>query len=255
VNLATAEGVATITLSAPWRSNALDPAMLTRLAELVEGLADDVRVVLLRGDGERSFTTGYYLPALVEELDQGPSVNDYRNHPMERALRAIEGCPVPTVAVVQGHAYGAGCEVALACDMRVGAEEARLCMPPAKLGILYSATGLRRLLELVGPSLAKELIYTADVVEAPRALALGLLNRVVPKPALESTAAELAAQIAANDALSIRYTKRIFAEVLGPGPFDEDTLDEVARWRAECFQRPELKARVERLLDRKRPGT
>ena len=245
-----ADGVLTLTLSAPWRSNALDPSMLTAVAEAIESLPDTTRAVVLRGDGERSFSTGYFLPALLEELEQGPSVNDYRTHPLERALTAIETCPVPTLAVLQGHAYGAGCELALACDLRLGSDQARLCLPPTKLGILYSATGLRRLLLLVGPSLAKELVYTAAVVDAERAQALGLLNRVAPAEDLAAAADDFVAQIAANDALSIRYTKRIFEEVLGPTPLGEAALDEVATWRAECFQRPELKERVRKILKR-----
>ena len=245
-----AEGVLTLTLSAPWRSNALDPAMLTALAEALEALPAPTRVVVLRGEGQRSFSTGYFLPALLAELEQGPSVTDYRSHPLERALRAIEACPVPTVAVIQGHAYGAGCELALACDLRLGSETARLCLPPTRLGILYSATGLRRLLLLVGPSIAKELLYTAAVVDAERARALTLLNRVVPAEALEAATAELVGQIAANDALSIRYTKRIFEEVLSPVALSEAELDEVATWRTECFQRPELEARVRAILER-----
>ena len=122
---ADADGVLTLTLSAPWRSNALDPAMLTALAEALEALPAATRAVVLRGDGERSFSTGYFLPALLDELEQGPSVNDYRTHPLERALTAIETCPVPTLAVIQGHAYGAGCELALACDLRLGSEIGR----------------------------------------------------------------------------------------------------------------------------------
>jgi enoyl-CoA hydratase/carnithine racemase len=252
VHLEIVDHVARVTLHAPWRANALDTDMLTRLEERLRGLPDEVRVVLLCGAGARSFSTGYWIPTLVEELEQGPSVNDYRDHPLERALRAIEETPVPTIAVVGGNAFGSGCELALACDIRLGAEEARLCMPPARLGILYSATGLRRLVQLVGLSVAKELIFTAEVVDGHRALSLGLVNRLVPRAALPALAQAMAAQIAANDPLSIRHHKTLFGRYLAPPPYSEEDLRRVAELRLECFGSDGFKARSRALIE-KRP--
>ena len=145
ITVSAADGGATVTLTATDRGNSLDAAMLSRRADVRTELAGDLdlRVVLLCGAGPRSFSTGYHVPSLLAELAEGQSVSDFENHPLERALRALEAVPVPTVAVVGGNAYGAGCELALTCDLRVAAEEARLCMPPAKLGVLYSATGIR----------------------------------------------------------------------------------------------------------------
>lgn len=238
--------VATLTLAAPWRGNALDGDMLARLEALLAGLGD-ARVVLLRGAGERAFSTGYHVPSLLAELDQGPSVSDFEGHPLERALRALEAVPVPTIALVQGNAYGAGCELALACDLRLAADDARLCMPPAKLGVLYSATGMRRLLELVGPSVGKELLFTAEPVDAARALSLGLVNRVVPKAEAAAAAAALAATIAGNAPLSLRHTKTIFRRFLAPAPLTPDVLAEVAAMRDECFRSDDFRARARAL--------
>ena len=242
------EGICRLTLSAPWRGNALDPGMLSRLEALLLNLPADARVVVLEGAGGRSFCTGYHLPTLAAEVEAGPSVTDFENHPLERALRALEGCPLPTLAVVGGHAFGGGCELALACDLRLAAREARLCMPPARLGILYSATGLARLLALVGPAVAKELIYTGEPVEAERALALGLVNRVVPRDELAEAAAGLAAQIAANEPLSLRHHKTLFDRYLAPPPLSEAALREVARLRQECFASPGFRERMSRAL-------
>ncbi|MBX3471236.1 MAG: enoyl-CoA hydratase/isomerase family protein [Planctomycetes bacterium] len=253
VRLTTTEQVATVVLDAPARGNALDAAMLERLEELLRGLDPDVRVVLVRGAGERAFSTGYHVPSLLAELEQGPSVSDFDGHPLERALRALEAVPVPTVALVRGNAYGAGCELALACDLRLAADDARLCMPPAKLGVLYSATGMRRLLELCGPALAKELLFTGDVIDAGRALALGLVNRVVPAADLEQAGQALAATIRANAPLSLRHTKTIFARHLAPPPLDAAALADVARLRDECFRSAEFQARSRALGRRATP--
>lgn len=250
VHLTVEDQVATVVLDAPDRGNSLDAAMLARLEELLRTLDPGVRVVLVRGRGERAFSTGYHVPSLLAELAQGPSVSDFEAHPLERALRALEEVPVPTIAVVHGNAYGAGCEVALACDLRLAADDARLCMPPAKLGVLYSATGMRRLIELCGPAVAKELLFTGEPVDAPRALAHGLLNRVVPKADLDPLARAMAATIRGNAPLSIRHTKTIFSRWLAPPALDAATLAQVARLRDECFRSPEFQERSKALARR-----
>lgn len=247
VRLTLADQVATLVIDAPARGNSLDAAMLERVEALLAGLDPSVRVVLVRGEGTRAFSTGYHVPSLLAELDQGPSVSDFERHPLERALRALEQVPVPTIAVVHGNAYGAGCELALACDLRLAADDARLCMPPARLGVLYSATGMRRLIELCGPAAAKELLFTGDVVDAGRALSLGLLNRVVPGAELDASAAAMAATIRQNAPLSIRHTKTIFQRYLVPPALDPAALEAVALLRDECFRSADFKARARAL--------
>jgi enoyl-CoA hydratase/carnithine racemase len=249
------ERVLLLTLSAPERGNAVDREMLGGLerelldvARRVEGgdLAAP-RAVLLRGQGEKSFCTGYDIAELVRELGEGPSVTDEASHPLEKALRALDECPVPTIALVHGNAYGAGCELASACDLRVAAEDARFCMPPAKLGVLYSASGLRRLAELVGVAAAKEMFFTADPVPAARALSLGLANRVVPKADATNDAQGLAAKIARNAPLSVRGTKTILRR-LRPAPLEPAVLLEIARLREECFRSRDFAAAAQAFL-------
>ncbi len=247
VRLTTTGPVATLVLDAPDRGNSLDQDMLASVEAALAALDPGVRVVLVRGAGDRAFSTGYHVPSLLAELEAGPSVSDFEGHPLERALRALEAVPVPTIAVVHGNAYGAGCELALACDLRLAADDARLCMPPAKLGVLYSATGMRRLVELCGPAAAKELLFTGDVVDASRALALGLVNRVVAKAALDEAALAMATTICRNAPLSIRHTKTIFGRWLAPPPLDAATLAEVARLRDECFRSDDFRQRSQAL--------
>jgi len=251
VRLERGGALATLVIDAPERGNSLDAdllsqleAHLTTLAAEVEVEGCELRAVVLRGAGPRGFSTGYHLPSLLAELEVGPSVSDFRDHPLERALRALEELPLPSVAVIQGNAYGAGCELALACDLRIASERAKLCMPPAKLGVLYSATGMRRLLELVGPAITRELLFTACVVDSERALSLGLLNRVVPHEALEAEVGAVCAQISANSALSIRHTKTILRRFLAAQNLEAAELSEIARLRQECFDSEDFAART-----------
>jgi len=244
-----------LTLSAPERGNSVDRSMLGALEEQLTALTRRIeareiaapRVVLLRGAGERSFCTGYNIEELVRELGEGPSVNDEAQHPLERALRALDECPAPTLALVHGNAYGAGCELASACDLRVAADDARFCMPPAKLGVLYSASGTRRLIELVGVAATKEMFFTAEPVAAARALALGLANRVVPKAEATAEAEKLAATIAKNAPLSVRGTKTIVRR-LRPPPLDAATVLEIAKLREECFRSQDFAAATQAFL-------
>jgi enoyl-CoA hydratase/carnithine racemase len=240
---------ATLVIDAPERGNSLDAELLSQLEGHLTSLArepGEARVVVLRGAGPRGFSTGYHLPSLLAELEVGPSVSDFRDHPLERALRALEELPLPSVAVIQGNAYGAGCELALACDLRIASERAKLCMPPAKLGVLYSATGMRRLIELVGPAITRELLFTACVVESGRALALGLLNRVVPHEQLEEEASSVCEQIATNSALSIRHTKTILRRFLATAELTPEELSVIARLRQECFDSEDFASRTAR---------
>lgn len=253
IRLDVVDSIATVTLDAPGRGNSLDAAMLEGLEATLVGLDPQVRVVLLEGAGTRSFSTGYHVPSLLAELSAGQSVSDFANHPLERALRALEAVAVPTLAVVQGNAYGAGCELALACDIRLAAEEARFCMPPARLGVLYSATGIRRLLELIGPARTRELLFTAQPVAGPRALAMGLVNHLTPRAELPALARSMAATIAGNAPLSIRHTKAILSGFLSPPELSQEALAIVAQMREECFRSPDFLARTQRLAGKSDP--
>ncbi|MEZ6183431.1 MAG: enoyl-CoA hydratase/isomerase family protein [Planctomycetota bacterium] len=235
-----------ITIAAPERGNSLDVPLLDGLTQAFREVEPDVRAVLLTGAGSRHFCTGYHLPTLLAELDQGPSVVDDENHPLEQALRALDAIAVPTIAVIQGPAYGAGCELALTCDLRLAATGASLCMPPTKLGILYSYTGLRRLVRLVGGAQAKRLIYTAAPVGAEEALRLGLVTGLAAPESLLADAQALAEAIAANSARAVADHKTLFRWIEEGRPYPE-VQDEVRRLRAECFASPELAERVARL--------
>lgn len=244
------EGVVTVVVDAPARGNSLDPALLTELEAALRDLPAGARVVVLRGAGQRHFSTGYHLPSLMDELARGPSVVDFDHHPLERALRALDEVPVPTLAVLHGDAYGAGCELALTCDLRLCAHEARLCMPPARLGILYSATGMRRLLGLVGPAVTRELLFTAEAVDGLRAHELGLVNRSVPRAELDELAARTVERIAAGAPLALRHTKTVLRRFLEPPELDAAALRLVAALREECFRSDEFQQRARAALER-----
>jgi enoyl-CoA hydratase/carnithine racemase len=205
-----ADGVARLTISNPAKRNALDRGVLDGLAELLPAVA--ARCVVLTGEGD-VFSAGYDIGNLSAE-HLAEEAAELLTHPFEAALAALDAVPVPVVAALGGHAFGGGLELALACDLRVCAPGARLGMPPARLGVVYSHTGLRRFVDAVGSARTRELFLTARPVDARQALAWGLVNEVVEDVAERSLA--LATEIAALSPLSLQGNKRVLNALIPP---------------------------------------
>jgi enoyl-CoA hydratase/carnithine racemase len=175
-------------------------------------------------------------------------------HPFTAALDALDACPVPTVAALPGHTIGGGLELALACDLRVAADGIRLGMPPAKLGLVYSHTGLRRFLEAIGAPRTRELFLLGRNIDARTALQWGLVNAVVLPSDLEEEALARAEELAANAPLSVRGNKRVIRELLRAGTdLDPDVERELIELRRACFHSEDLREGV-RAFAEKRPA-
>lgn len=196
------EGLRLLTLSNPARRNALDDGLVARLEEELARAPGEARVLLIRGAGE-TFCSGYDLGKLGGPGEGGQLPDDN----LVACLQRLEACPVPTVALVRGAAFGAGFDLAASCDFRVGSEEATFCMPPARLGIVYSPEGLARATRLVGLARAKSLFLTGRRLGAPEALAWGLLDECHPAPEVEARALELCRTLAAQAPLAVAGMK------------------------------------------------
>jgi enoyl-CoA hydratase/carnithine racemase len=205
-----AAGVVRLTISNPAKRNALDRPILEGLAATLPGL--DARCIVLTGAGG-VFSAGYDIGDLSPER-LAEEAAELLTHPFEAALAALDAVEVPLVAALGGHAFGGGLELALACDLRVCAAGAKLGMPPARLGVVYSHTGLRRFVDAIGAARTRELFLTARPVDAGEALAWGLVNEVVDDAAARGV--ELAAEIAALSPLSVRGNKRVLRALIPP---------------------------------------
>jgi enoyl-CoA hydratase/carnithine racemase len=204
VHLEVAEGVGTIRLDRP-PMNALDIATQDRLGELAAEVTerDDVRAVILYG-GEKVFAAGADIKEM-ELLDHAGMVR--RSRPLQEAFTAVARIPKPVVAAVTGYALGGGCELALCADHRIAADNARLGQPEILLGLIPGAGGTQRLSRLVGPSKAKDLIFTGRMVKADEALRIGLVDLVVPAADVYERARAWAARLAKGPALALRAAK------------------------------------------------
>ena len=212
-----AEAVARLTIDNPERRNALDHEILDALAETLPQLDRGIesRCVLITG-APPVFSAGYDIATIPSETFERDA-EALVAHPFHAAMEAIAKHPWPTVAAINGHCLGGGLELAITCDLRICAAGAKLGMPPAKLGLIYGHTGLRRFLDTIGLARTKELFMTGRNYEAARAEQLGLVHEVVESDRLETEAVELAAAIAGNAPLSVRGNKQAI-ELLNASP-------------------------------------
>ena len=206
--------VAVLTLNRPDRLNAMSPPMLDALLEALPRLADDpeVGVVVLTGAG-RGFCAGGDVKAMAEGREFGGTTLEEKAQALRSRMevsRWLHEMPKPTIAMVRGAAAGAGLSLALACDLRVASDSARFATAFARVGYSGDFGGSWFLTQLVGTAKARELYFTADIVDAQQALALGIVNRVVPDVRLEDETMALAARLARGPRIAYRYMKRNF---------------------------------------------
>ena len=204
VRLSVADGIGTITLDRP-PMNALNVVIQEELREAATVFSTDeqVKAVIVYG-GEKVFAAG----ADIKEMGEMSYVDmSARATRLSSAFDSIARIPKPTVAAITGYALGGGCELALACDWRIAADDAKLGQPEIKLGIIPGAGGTQRLPRLIGPAKAKEIIMTGRMVDAAEALAIGLVDKVVPAASVYTAAVAMMAQYAAGPAAALRAAK------------------------------------------------
>ena len=245
-----AEGVVRLRIANPARRGALDHEILDTLAETVAKLDARCR----SGPGSDAvFSAGYDLENLDgREFEE--NAEKLVAHPFHDALEALEGYRYPVIAQINGHAIGGGLELALTCDIRIAAAGIRVGMPPAKLGLIYSHTGLRKFLDVCGPANTAELFYVGRNVDAERAHSMGLLNDVVAPADLDATVVSLAAEIASNAPLSLAGNKRVLREIRAhAAALPADVEQQLIDLRESCFRSDDFREGV-RAFAEKRPA-
>ena len=197
--------IAIMTISAPKSLNALNSAILGEIDEYLDEFENGgYRCLIITGDGEKSFVAG---ADISEMATLGAQQGETFGRKGSEVFRRIETLPCPVIAAVNGFALGGGCELAMACDIRICSDNAKFGQPEVGLGIIPGFSGTVRLARLVGMGMAKQLIYTGKALRASEALRIGLVNEVLPQEELMNRALELAGQIAANAPLAVSAAK------------------------------------------------
>ncbi len=243
--------VAILTVNRPEKRNALNKAARLEIRQVQRLVADDpsIGVLLITGAGDKAFIAGSDL----EEFGRMSPVEAYHflGSLAQRLYTRFEELDIPVIALINGLCLGGGNEIALACDLRLAADTARLGQPEINLGIIPGSGATQRLSRLVGPGRARELIYTGRIIDADEALAMGLVNRVVPAPKLREEGLKLARQIADKSAFALKMAKRSLrlAQEVGLTPgLAYEALAETA-----CFAHPDRAEGMQAFFDKRKP--
>lgn len=249
------QGVVRLTISNVEKRNALDHPILDAITATLAEHADPkraIRCLVLTGAGGM-FSAGYD----IGEIPDGEFEEQAERlvaHPFTEAIEALEAFPWPTLAALPGHTIGGGLELALTCDLRIAQEGIKLGMPPAKLGLVYSHTGLRRFIDAIGAARTRELFLLGKYIEASTALSWGLVNRVAPAADLDAVTAELAGELAGNSPLAQLGNKRVIAALLhAEGRLDADVERELIELRRTSFASADMREGMRAFAEKRAP--
>jgi enoyl-CoA hydratase/carnithine racemase len=248
-----AEAVARLRISNPERRNALDHEILDAIAEVLPQLnrGIETRCVLITG-APPVFSAGYDIATIPEETFERDA-EALVAHPFHAAMEALYHHPWPTVAAINGHCLGGGLELAITCDLRICAAGAKLGMPPAKLGLIYGHTGLRKFLDTIGLARTKELFLTGRNLDAERAERIGLVNEVVDDDRLGDESVQLAAAIAANAPISMRGNKHAINLLNECAVLSDQQEAGLIALRESCFSSADLREGIRAFGEKRRP--
>jgi enoyl-CoA hydratase/carnithine racemase len=265
-----ADGVVRLTISNPAKRNALDHPILDAITATLSELAPweetggqpwlqtttagelGARCVVITG-AHGMFSAGYDIGEIPEEEFE-ERAERLVAHPFSEAIDALAAFPYPTLAVLSGHTIGGGLELALACDLRVAGEAVMLGMPPAKLGLVYSHTGLRRFLDAIGSARTRELFLLGRYIDTTTALSWGLVNRVAAAEELEAVALELSSELASNAPLAQTGNKRVIEALLdAEGELAEEVEEELIELRRASFASLDMREGMRAFAEKRPP--
>lgn len=241
-----------ITFNSPARHNAVSLEMWQGLADIANEFArdDDIRVVVVHGAGDKAFVSGADISEFAEQRDSAEATQRY-DAVAQEGMQALKNLNKPTLAMIHGYCIGGGVGVALNCDIRIATDHSRFAVPAAKLGLGYEFDGVRKLVDVVGPSFAQEIFFTARQFSAPEALAMGLINRMVPQEDLLQYVTQYADTIAANAPMTVASIKTIVGEIVKDASLRNVALcDQLV---AQCFNSADFTEGRTAFMEKRKP--
>lgn len=225
------DGIGWLTFNQPEKRNAMSLEMWQGTSDVLDAWAADdaVRVIVLKGAGDRAFVSGADI-SQFEKVRGNAEAGDHYASVANGARQRLRHIEKPLIAMIRGYCLGGGLAVAMAADFRIAADDSIFGIPAGRMGLVYGFEGIKLLTDLVGPGMAKKILFTADRYDAQQALDMGLIEDVVPVADLESYTASMAGRIANNAPLSINGTKRIVGQITGrDGEMDMDMMTRITR--------------------------
>jgi len=247
--------ICTLILNRPEKKNSLSHDLLIKIFETMNELSKDdtIRTVIFRGAGDSAFSSGYDIRSLPTNLTPEIQEKLKTQNLLELAMESVVNYPYPVIAMLNGYAYGAGCELAICCDIRIGADHISMGMPPVKLGIVYTPEGFQRFLNVLGLPRTKEIFFTGRFYNAPLIKEMGLVDYLVPREELESFTYNLAEEIAGNAPLALKGTKRILNLILNQLKITDEDRKESHSIIENSLNSEDLKEGQRAFLEKRRP--
>ncbi len=245
------DGIGWMTFNNPERHNAVSMEMWAAMGDILEDFCADesIRIVVLKGAGDKAFVAGADISQFDQHRGSAEAAETY-DEVAGRANALLANFPKPTIAMIQGYCIGGGLGIALGCDLRFASPSSQFAIPAAKLGLGYGRHGIDRLINLVGPSFAMEIFYTAKRFTAEDARIMGLINRTLDEGELETFTREICATIATNAPLTVKSVKTIVSEHFKPGGGDKDLCDQLV---AACFSSDDYKEGRAAFMEKRKP--
>jgi enoyl-CoA hydratase len=244
--------IATVYFNRPEKRNAIHLGMWEKIPKIMRECDEnkDVKVIIFRGIHDNAFSAG----ADISEFKRNRNTADgaeYYNRATLIAEESVQNVSKPTIAMIQGFCVGGGCEIAVACDFRFSDENGKFGITPSKLGLIYNTPGTKNLVDLVGPSHAKDILYTGRIIEAEEALQMGLVNKIIPAEEIEAKTVEYANTISRNAQYAVRGSKRIINQVLKGAHEDSP---EIAELVISSFISEDYREGVNAFLEKRKPN-
>ena len=250
------ENVCTLVLNRPEKRNSLSQELIQQMCKALQDLTgdDSVRTVIIRGAGDKAFCSGYNIEAIPTKDNPAIQEDLTQQTPLDLFLSSIVDYPYPVIAMLNGATFGAGCELAMCCDIRVAAQGIQMGMPPAKMGLVYHWRGLERFIQTIGLRSTKEMFFTADAYEGPRLQEMGLVDYMVPPQDLELFTYGLAEKIASNAPLSLKGTKKVINLLMRDSRMSEENMREADSVAMQAFCSEDLVEGQRAFMEKRRPS-
>jgi len=247
--------VGTLTFNRPERRNAISPDMLVQIHLTLKEWAeqDRVRAVVFTGGEGKAFSSGYDILSIPTEVTEETKEILKASNPLELALHSVKNFPYPTIAMLNGYAFGAGLNTCMCCDIRIAADDVKVGMPPAKLGLVYHPEGLKQFIQVLGMAKTREVFFTGRNYQGRELLDMGLVDHLVPRSELVETTYCMAEEIARNAPLSLKGSKRILNMLEESLALGEEHLAEAERLIADAFNSQDLKEGQTAFIEKRKP--
>ena len=246
--------VGTLALNRPAKKNALSPDLLLQLHAALKSWAeqDDIRAVVVTGEGTM-FSAGYDIQSIPSGNTQETGRVLKGENPLQLAIDALRGFPYPTIAMMNGDAFGAGLHLCMCCDIRIAADDIKVAMPPAKLGVIYPPEGLKQFISVLGIATTREVFLTARTYAGRELLDKRLVDYLVPRPNLSTTTYNFAGDIAERAPLSLKGTKRILDMLESSLTLTDDGRQTADRLLAEAFNSEDAREAKRAFAEKRKP--